>query len=210
MSRPLEWLRELRSLCDFHDILLICDDIQVGCGRTGTFFSFEPAGIVPDLITLSKSISGYGFPMSLLLMRPHLDMWAPGEHTGTFRGNQASFVGARAALEYYIQADIETQVRCKGAQIEQTLIEDICAVDPRIQVRGRGMIWGIDLVDLAPQACGLAAHVARGCYERGLIIETVGRHDTTLKIIPPLTIEPDLLAQGLSIIKESLVDVLTR
>ncbi|HEY9770593.1 MAG TPA: diaminobutyrate--2-oxoglutarate transaminase [Coleofasciculaceae cyanobacterium] len=90
---PRQWMQELRALCDRHDILLICDDIQVGCGRTGSFFSFERANIVPDLVILSKSISGYGFPMSLVLIKPELDIWKAGEHTETFRGNQLAFVG---------------------------------------------------------------------------------------------------------------------
>src|SRR5436190_7416239 len=95
---PAEWMQRLRRICDDHGILLIVDDIQAGCGRTGPFFSFERAGIVPDLVTVSKSISGYGLPMSLVLMRPELDVWQPAEHTGTFRGNQLAFVAAEAAL----------------------------------------------------------------------------------------------------------------
>lgn len=110
---PIEWMQKLRNLCDKHDILLICDDIQVGCGRTGSFFSFERANIVPDIVVLSKSISGYGFPMSLLLIKPDLDIWEPGEHNGTFRGNQLAFVGATAALEYRESYDFEPDVKAK-------------------------------------------------------------------------------------------------
>ena len=97
------WLRRLAECCQRHDVLLIVDDIQAGCGRTGTFFSFEPAGIEPDIICLSKSISGSGLPMSLTLIRPDLDIWSPGEHNGTFRGNNEAFVTATEALNWWVR-----------------------------------------------------------------------------------------------------------
>src|SRR5690606_4595019 len=100
-----EWLRALAELCHTRDILLIVDDVQMGCGRTGAFFSFEEAGITPDIVTLSKSISGYGLPMALTLFRRELDVWAPGEHNGTFRGHNPAFVTATAALKTYWQDD---------------------------------------------------------------------------------------------------------
>ena len=93
----LEWLRGLSELCEKHEILLIVDDVQAGCGRTGTFFSFEEAGFTPDIVCVSKSISGFGLPMALTLFRPELDVWAPGEHNGTFRGNNLAFVTATTA-----------------------------------------------------------------------------------------------------------------
>ncbi|MXO80391.1 aminotransferase class III-fold pyridoxal phosphate-dependent enzyme, partial [Paenibacillus sp. OT2-17] len=131
-----EWLRDLRQLCDDHDILLIVDDIQVGCGRVGSFFSFERAGIVPDMVVLSKSISGYGLPMSLLLLKPELDIWSPGEHNGTFRGNQLAFVGAKAALEFRDTVELEAQVKEKEAFVQQFLREHIQSIDPLIEIRG--------------------------------------------------------------------------
>ena len=102
------WLRELAELCRRSGVLLIVDDIQVGCGRTGPFFSFEPAGITPDIVTLSKSLSGVGQPLSLVLLRPELDVWAPGEHNGTFRGNNLAFVTATAALDYWQRRRADT------------------------------------------------------------------------------------------------------
>lgn len=98
---PVKWLQALSALCKKHEILLICDDVQVGCGRTGSFFSFEVAGITPDLVILSKSISGYGLPMALLLIKEKYDIWAPGEHNGTFRGNQLAIIAATAAIELW-------------------------------------------------------------------------------------------------------------
>ncbi|SEG44450.1 diaminobutyrate--2-oxoglutarate transaminase [Paenibacillus sp. UNC499MF] len=200
---PVEWLKRLSALCKAHDILLIVDDIQVGCGRTGSFFSFERAGIQPDLVVLSKSISGYGLPMSLLLLKPELDVWQPGEHNGTFRGNQLAFVGATAALEFRISSNLEEAVKEKEAWVSDFLQKEIVPLHPAITVRGLGLIWGIDLGGLegGEQA---AKFVASRCYDRGLIIERSGRNDTVVKLMPALTIDFELLEQGCAIVKEAL------
>ncbi|MEK5406516.1 diaminobutyrate--2-oxoglutarate transaminase [Paenibacillus sp. FSL W8-0439] len=199
-----EWLRDLRQLCDDHDILLIADDIQVGCGRVGSFFSFERAGIVPDMVVLSKSISGYGLPMSLLLLKPELDIWSPGEHNGTFRGNQLAFVGAKAALEFRDTVGLEAQVKEKEAFVQQFLREHIQTMDPLIEIRGLGLIWGIDVTHLGE---AFAKEVATLCFSKGLIIERAGRNDTVLKIMPALTISMENLSKGCNIIKESMAQV---
>lgn len=196
-----EWLQRLETLCRDYGMLLIVDDIQAGCGRTGTYFSFEKAGIVPDIVTLSKSLSGYGLPMSLVLMKSQLDQWSPGEHNGTFRGNNLAFVSARQAIElYWKDLTLSREVKRKGRLIQerlQEIAETINNVD--LEVRGRGMIWG-----LACQECPqLAATVGSVAFERGLVIETSGTDDHVLKLLPPLTIEDDQLLQGLDIIEES-------
>lgn len=203
---PVEWIQQLRNLCDRHDILLICDDIQVGCGRTGPFFSFERANIVPDMVVLSKSISGYGFPMSLLLIKPELDIWEPGEHTGTFRGNQLAFVGGVAALEYRENCHLENEVKVKEFFLQNFLVQEIVPINENIKIRGIGMIWGIDLVNFG--GASLAKKIAACCFELGLIVERVGRNDTVIKILPPLTIELSTLQTGCSIIKEAFLDCL--
>jgi diaminobutyrate-2-oxoglutarate transaminase len=203
---PIEWLQRLRKLCDTYDILLICDDIQVGCGRTGPFFSFERAAIVPDMVTLSKSISGYGLPMSLLLMKPELDIWAPGEHSGTFRGNQLAFVGASAALEYARDNNLETTTRAKASFLERLLRREILPLDDNIVIRGIGLIWGIDFSNFGDAV--LAEKIASRCFELGLLVETVGRDNRVVKIIPPLTIEEDLLEKGCLIIKQAIIECL--
>lgn len=191
-----QWLRSLRDVCTRHGIVLIVDDIQVGCGRTGPFFSFESAGIVPDIVTLSKSISGYGLPMSLVLIRPDLDVWNPAEHTGTFRGNQLAFVTAAAALRVFDEERLEERTIANGRFVRERIASDVLPLDPRIELRGTGMIWGIDLAGIDPSGA-LCRSVSRQCYEDGLIIERVGRNDTVLKVIPPLTIERELLDDGL-------------
>lgn len=199
---PIPWMQRLRAICDQYDILLICDDIQVGCGRTGPFFSFERAGIVPDMVTLSKSISGYGFPMSLLLMRSDNDIWSPAEHTGTFRGFQLAIVGATAALEYFTQENIPAQVQAKGQAIQRYVTEEILPLCPDIQVRGLGMIWGLDFSQVKRTA--ITRSIVACCFEHGLIIESTGREDSVLKILPPLTISHEQLIQGCQIIKEAI------
>lgn len=198
---PVEWIQQLRALCDRHDILLICDDIQVGCGRTGPFFSFERADIVPDMVILSKSISGYGFPMALLLMKPDLDTWEPAEHTGTFRGNQLAFVGGAAALEYRENTHLEKNVEVKASFLETFLTQEIMPMRTGIEIRGIGMIWGIDISAVGGAA--LAKAIASRCFESGLIIERVGRDDTVLKILPPLSIEMATLQKGCTLIKQA-------
>ncbi|QDT44475.1 Diaminobutyrate--2-oxoglutarate transaminase [Gimesia alba] len=201
-----EWLQQLETLCQEHGILLIIDDIQVGCGRTGNFFSFEKAGIVPDIVTLSKSLSAYGLPMSLVLMKSDLDQWEPGEHNGTFRGNNLAFVSAAEAIElYWSDYRFAREVLRKGALIKNRLeeiAENVSDVD--LEVRGTGMIWG-----LACQECpGLPEKISAAAFERGLIIETSGTDSHVLKILPPLTIEDDQLLQGLDIVADSLKAVL--
>ncbi len=195
-----EWLRKLRAMTHRLGILLIVDDIQVGCGRTGGFFSFEEAGIAPDIVCLSKSLSGYGLPLSLVLLRPELDVWCPGEHNGTFRGHNPAFVTATAALRTYWQDDtLSREVERKGAIIRQRL-EAFAARHPDVtgSVRGRGMIVGIECTP------ALAAEAARQAFSRGLMIETAGANDQVLKVLCPLVIEDALLHEGLDILGDAI------
>src|SRR5690606_15455984 len=163
------WLRELQRLCREHDMLLIVDDIQVGCGRTGRFFSFEQAGISPDIITLSKSLSGFGLPMSLVLLRPELDIWKPGAHNGTFRGNNLAFVTAAQALETYWADDaFEAEVQAKERQVRDWLENLVHSYpDTGLSVRGRGLIQGL----ARPAGEGLANKIAAQAFEHGLVVE---------------------------------------
>jgi diaminobutyrate-2-oxoglutarate transaminase len=202
---PVPWLMQLRELCSRHGVLLICDDIQVGGHRCGPYFSFERAGIVPDIVTLSKSISGYGLPMSLVLLRPELDIWKPGEHTGTFRGNQLAFVGGTAALELGALLGIEAEVVRKQSLFDRFLAQRIGPLHPGLAMRGLGMIWGIDCAGVAE---GLAERVSGRCFELGLVIETAGRRDSVLKLLPPLTTEDALLERGFAIIEQAMKDCL--
>ncbi|MBB4929472.1 diaminobutyrate-2-oxoglutarate transaminase [Lipingzhangella halophila] len=195
-----EWLRGLAELCEEYELLLIVDDIQMGCGRTGPFFSFEEAGIKPDIVTLSKSISGYGNPMALTLFKRELDVWEPGEHNGTFRGPNPAFVTGTAALNTFWRDDeLQKATVAKGELIEARLsaIAEEHA-DAGAQVRGRGMARG-----LAFEREDLANEVSREAFERGLLLETSGPEDEVVKLLPPLTATEQELEQGLDIIAEA-------
>lgn len=200
---PVEWLKRLRALCDKYDILLIVDDIQAGCGRTGNFFSFERAGIIPDMIILSKSISGYGLPMSLLLIRPDCDIWEPAEHNGTFRGVQIAFVGAKAAIEYRESMDFDTQTQRKSKLLSNYIENEIISKHPEFEWRGLGLVQGIDVRDGA-----MAKKITAECFSKRLVMERAGRNDEVLKIMPPLVVTEDELLKGAQIIKEAIETVM--
>jgi diaminobutyrate-2-oxoglutarate transaminase len=197
-----EWLRRLEAFCRAKNILLIVDDIQAGCGRTGSFFSFEPAGIKPDIVTLSKSLSGYGLPFAVVLLRRDLDVWKPGEHNGTFRGNNHAFVTATAALEHYWRTPkFADKVRTTGAQIGRRLQRFVDRFYPDlVEVRGRGMMRGVRCAD--PKR---AAAVTAKAFEFGLIIERSGPEDEVIKCLMPLTIRPSELKEGLDILERAIV-----
>ncbi len=201
----VEWLQEVRRICTKYGILMIVDDIQVGNGRTGDFFSFERAGIVPDMVVLSKSISGFGMPMALLLIKPELDIFRPAEHNGTFRGNQLSFVGGTAGVNYFVDHHIDEEVRRKAVIIEDYMKEKILPIDPKLSYRGLGFIWGIDFNPINPKFALEAVH---RCFDRGLILEVAGSRDGVLKLMPPLTIPDDVLLEGLAIIEEVVKEII--
>ena len=201
-----EFLRSCREFCDKNDILLIIDDIQAGCGRTGTFFSFERAGIQPDMVTLSKSIGGIGMPMALLLIRPDKDIWKPAEHNGTFRGNQLAFVAGKAALEYMVEHRLDEEAKRKGQIIENFIRNEILPMDSRFTCRGIGMMWGIDCAALGGDPFSEA--VVEACFAKKLILERAGRNSSVVKLMPPLVIEDEVLSDGLKIVKEAFDEVL--
>lgn len=196
------WLQRIWETARHRGIVTIVDEIQVGCGRTGTFFSFEGTGIQPDIICLSKSLSGIGQPFSLVLVKPELDCLAPGAHNGTFRGNNLAFVGARAALQYW------------SDPLFQQHLEDLCGVlrdrfdaiagqfsELQTRVVGRGAILGLTWPDAE-----MAQRVSAAAFRRGLIIETCGARDQVLKALPPLTIREDELNSGLEKLHGAIAD----
>lgn len=200
------WLQGLERICREFDILFIIDDIQVGNGRTGEFFSFEFAGVKPDIVTLSKSV-GAGLPMALLLFKPELDQWKPGEHTGTFRGNNLAFVAAKTAIELYWQNDqFTTEILHKGQMIRERL-EAISKKYPDhdIDVRGRGMAQAFDV----RSDFSTASAISEAAFKKGLIIETCGSEDQVVKFLPPLIIDEETLNKGLDIFEEAVQSVLT-
>lgn len=193
-----EWLRALADLCKRFDVLLVVDDVQAGCGRTGTFFSFEEAGIVPDIVCLSKSLSGLGLPFSVTLMRPELDLWEPGEHNGTFRGFNPAFVTAAAALrEFWTDDTFAATVRERGAQLRRGL--EAIGAETGGHYRGRGLLAGLHFDD--PE---VAERVAGEAFERGLLVETSGPESEVVKVMPPLTISEADLDRGVDLLGQSV------
>lgn len=199
-----EWMLNLAEVCKRHDVLLIVDDIQAGCGRTGTFFSFEKAGIYPDIVTMSKSLGGYGLPFAVVFMRPDLDQWKPGEHNGTFRGNNFAFVTAKAAIDHYwSDHEFSKEIMKKGDYIEKRLIKIVEMYgEGNFATRGRGMFHGINCVNGE-----LAGKITKAAFARGLIIETSGADDHVIKILCPLIIQEINLKKGLDIIEQSVKEI---
>ncbi|OEY66206.1 diaminobutyrate--2-oxoglutarate transaminase [Marinobacter sp. X15-166B] len=200
-----EWLKNLQALCAKHDMLLIVDDIQAGNGRTGEFFSFEYAGIKPDIVTVSKSLSGYGLPMALVLFKPELDIWGPGEHNGTFRGNNMAFITAAAALKtYWKDAAFEQEIKAKSRVLGDALqaICDRYGADD-FYVKGRGLMRGISC-----RKAELAGDIARVAFDKGLIIETSGPEEEVIKCLMPLTTSEDDLRKGAGLLAEAFEEVL--
>lgn len=198
------WLRNLEAVCRKHEVLLIVDDIQAGCGRTGTFFSFEEAGIKPDLVTLSKSFSGYGLPLAVVLIKPEHDLWRPGEHNGTFRGNNLAFVTATAAMRtYWADSTLQNEIARKSAYL-RTRLETIVDKfgDGNLSTRGRGMFQGINCI-----SGELADKITKAAFRKKLIIETSGADDQVVKCFAPLTISDANLQRGLDILEQSVTEV---
>ncbi|MCP3392224.1 diaminobutyrate--2-oxoglutarate transaminase [Bradyrhizobium sp. CCGB12] len=197
-----QWLQSVQKIANSVGALFIVDDIQMGCGRTGEFFSFEFAALSPDIVVLSKSLSGYGLPLSMLLIKEQLDAWRPGEHTGTFRGNNLALVSATAAINLYWRCSTFSQGVHHMGKLIRCRLEGIASKYANgMTVRGRGMAFGFDC--RAPE---IAATAARKAFEKGLIVERCGPGDEVVKVLPALTIDLETLNQGLEILEESLTE----
>ncbi len=203
-AASFEWLQNLEAICHKHEILLIIDDIQAGCGRTGTYFSFEEAGITPDIVTLSKSLGGYGLPFAVVLFKPELDQWKPGEHNGTFRGNNFAFVTAKAAIDHYWSDDqFSKDIKQKGQYVSNRLEKIVEQYgEGNFTTRGRGMFQGINCV-----SGDLASKITKKCFQNGLIIETSGADDQVVKFLCPLVIKQENLAKGIDIVEQAIKEV---
>lgn len=202
-AASIEWLQNLQAVCRKHEVLLIVDDIQAGCGRTGTYFSFEEAGLEPDMVTLSKSLGGYGLPFAVVLFRPELDQWKPGEHNGTFRGNNFAFVTATAAIDHYWSDNrFSAEIIRKGEYISQrlqTIVERYG--EGQFTTRGRGMFQGINCINGE-----IAGKITHNAFKRGMIIETSGADDQVVKILCPLVIRDSSLKAGMDILEQAVAE----
>jgi diaminobutyrate-2-oxoglutarate transaminase len=195
-----DWLGKVSEIAKKHGALLIVDDIQAGCGRTGGFFSFEEMGFTPDIVTMSKSLSGMGLPFAITLFRPNLDIWSPGEHNGTFRGNNHAFVTATTVLKHFwTDSQFQTEVFARGESLRKRL-EQI-AHKHGLSTKGKGMMRGIDV-----GSGDMASKITSNAFDKGLIIETSGAFDEVVKVLAPLTISEAELTKGLDILEKCIRD----
>lgn len=210
---PAFWLRELRRICDEHEILLILDEIQCGVGKTGYNFAFEEAGIVPDVLCLSKAIGG-GMPMSLLVINKQHDTWKPGEHTGTFRGNQLAMVSGAKALEIIERDNLVEHANIAGQYLRHGLEAIQKRVDCIAEVRGKGLMLGVEIRKPGselnkfgePVSDGeLTLKIQRAALERGLMVEKGGRDGSVIRFLPPLIISFEQIDFALRVIEQAIL-----
>ena len=195
-----DWLRKVAEIAKRHGALLIVDDIQAGCGRTSGFFSFEEMGFTPDIVTMSKSLSGMGLPFAITLFKPCLDIWSPGEHNGTFRGNNHAFVTATAVLKHFwSDSEFQSEVFERGESLRKRL--EKIANKHGLSTKGKGMMRGIDV-----GSGEMATKITSNAFDKGLIIETSGAYDEVVKVLAPLTISEAELTKGLDILEKCIRD----
>jgi diaminobutyrate-2-oxoglutarate transaminase len=208
-ARPFDpaYLRAIREQCTELGILVIADEVQAGVGRTGPFFSFEGSALDPDIVCLSKSISGLGLPMAINLVRRTLDTWSPGEFSGTFRGNNLAFATSATMLEtYWSDAKLEKATEQKGLMVRNSLQHMASEYgESAFVVRGNGLLCGLDVADTE-----LASTIAEDAFRRHLIVETCGAGDTTVKLLTPLVIDEDELNEGLDRLNDAVAYATSR
>ena len=192
------WVEGIARLAKKHGAKLIVDDIQAGIGRAGSFFSFDGMDIEPDMIPMAKSLSGFGLPFALMLVKPELDIWTPAEHNGTFRGNTHAFVTAKVALEKFWSDDAFRGEIAQKATVLTDGLKRIADMIPGARLKGRGMMQGVDVGsgDLAGAICAEA-------FARGLVIETSGAEDEVVKVLAPLTTPLEQFTAGLDTLADA-------
>jgi diaminobutyrate-2-oxoglutarate transaminase len=206
------WLREMRRITREHGIPLIVDEVQTGVGRTGAMWAVQHSGIVPDAMVLSKAIGG-SLPLAVIVYHEDFDGWQPGAHTGTFRGNTLAMAAGTATLRFVAEEGLAD----RAAEAGERMMARLDALRPELpaigDARGRGLMIGVELVDAAgePDRCGslppapeLAARVRAACLANGLIVELGGRHDTVVRLLPPLTITDDQIEAVLDRLAEAI------
>jgi len=200
-----KWIKQIAKLARDNGALLIVDDIQAGCGRCGTFFSFEDMDVMPDIVTMAKSVSGFGLPMAAVLVRPEYDVFGPAEHNGTFRGNTHAFVTARVMIEKFWADDTFQRKLADKADLIRDALVDLAAMVPGSKLKGRGLMLGVDVGSGA-----LAGDICARAYDKGLVIETSGNEDQVVKVLAPLTTPDKTLRKGFDILLDAARDALSR
>ncbi len=211
IAAPSRWLQGLRRITQERDIVLILDEVQCGMGRSGKMFAFEHAEIVPDIIVISKALGG-GLPLSVIVYDQALDTWAPGAHAGTFRGNQLAMAAGSVTLSTIAKQQLWEHAAMMGNRLHQHLIR-LKAECPYVgDVRGRGLMLGVEIVDAdqqqspPPTFAQLASSIQHRCLQNGLIIETGGRDNSTLRFLPPLIIQEKEIDLAAEIFRNSALE----
>ncbi|PKV96334.1 diaminobutyrate aminotransferase [Amycolatopsis echigonensis] len=204
-----DFVHRVRELTRELGIPLIVDELRTGCGRTGTWFAFERYGIEPDVIVASKALSGIGSPVSLIIYDERLDNWAPRAH-GTPLGNQLAFAAGARAIEVVNRDSVLDNVVERGHQFEE-LLSPLASHPWVTDVRGTGLMWGIELADprTGAPASELALAVRNHALRRGLIVEVGGRGDSVVRLLPPLNVTADVVRTAAGILLAAL-DTATR
>jgi len=201
-----EFVQRVRRLTRELNIPLVVDEVQTGCGRTGTWFAFEAYDIEPDVIIASKALSGMGLPVAIVLYAEELDTWAPGAHTGTFRGNQLAFAAGTRTIEIIRRDDVLGNVRAREDQIRGRLTEELAGHPAVLEIRGKGLMWGIELT--APgdgrTVAELTEDVQARALRSGLILELGGRDDCVVRMLPPLNVTAEVVDMALTILLRSV------
>jgi diaminobutyrate-2-oxoglutarate transaminase len=212
---PAEWLREMRRITRERDIPLILDEIQTGLGRTGETYAFEHAGITPDVLTLSKAIGG-GLPLAVIVYDESLDVWEPGAHAGTFRGNQLAMAAGEATIDHVLANDLDDHAAEVGARLCDRLADTAERFDGVGDVRGRGLMFGVEFVDPDADWQGAGPHAPDGdfaatvqaeCFDRGVILERGGRESATVRFLPPLIVSNKQIDDIATIFTEAVAAV---
>jgi diaminobutyrate-2-oxoglutarate transaminase len=210
---PIEWIQEMRRITQERGIPLIIDEVQTGIGRTGKLFSFEHAGIVPDVFVLSKAIGG-SLPLSVVIYDQDLDSWEPGAHIGTFRGNQMAMAAGTATLKFIKENDLVAHAEKMGHRLLQALTQFQYEVPEIGDVRGRGLMIGVEMVDPTQSSSSsgslpanpeIASQIQRECFKRGLMLEVGGRHGAVVRFLPPLIITREQVDEVVTIFKEAVL-----
>jgi diaminobutyrate-2-oxoglutarate transaminase len=199
----------LKRICEIahrHGVLVIFDEVQCGFYRTGKFLGFQHEDAQPDIITLSKGLGGIGFPISAILYKQSIEAWGPGDHIGTFRGNQVSIAAGSSALDFIEKYNLDQYVEDIGQYLLEQL-EIMSADNPFIgNVRGRGLFMGIEYVrdkESRQPFPEIVDKIRDACFQKGLLFERGGHFGNVIRFIPPLIVTKEIIDNALAIFKEA-------
>ncbi|MFH2114249.1 MAG: aminotransferase class III-fold pyridoxal phosphate-dependent enzyme, partial [Spirochaetota bacterium] len=197
------FMKRIREICDKHEVIMICDEIQSGLGRTGKMFAFEHFDIVPDIVTMSKALGGIGFPISAIAYREKYNTWPTAKTIGTFRGNMVAFAAGATALEWMSENEVPQRAARLGKKALATLKKLESSSGIVGECRGLGLMLAIEMVKdkkTREPASSYAKLIRKYAHQRGVMIEVGGHHNNVARLLPPLVITEEYLMKGIEII----------